>query len=211
MLNVAVLGSGRGSNFQAILNAIDAGTLQGVRIALVLSNNSGAGILNIARSRGLPAVHMSEKQFHNEPSFVDAFLATLHRHGADFVALAGYMKRVPPRVIATFRNRIVNIHPALLPKFGGKGMYGIHVHEAVLAAGEKVSGATVHIVDEEYDRGPIVLQRQVAVRPDDTPETLAARVLQVEHQIYPEALGLLADGRMISPYTQQPNIEQEST
>lgn len=194
MLNVAVFGSGRGSNFRAILNAIDAGRLPGVRIALVLSNNSGAGILEVARSAGLPAVHLSEKQFQGERAFVDALGTTLHRHGADFIALAGYMKRVPPEIVGVFRNRIINIHPALLPKFGGKGMYGIHVHQAVLAAGERFSGATVHMVDEEYDRGPIVLQRQVPVRPDDTAETLAARVLEVEHEIYPEALRLLAEG-----------------
>lgn len=196
MVNVAVFGSGRGSNFQAILNAIDAGNLPGVRIALVVSNNSSAGILEIARSRGIPALHLSEKQFQDERSFVDALLATLQQYGVDFIALAGYMKMVPSKVIKVLRNRIVNIHPALLPKFGGKGMYGIHVHEAVLAAGEVVSGATVHVVNEEYDRGAIVLQRQVPVRPDDTPETLAARVLLVEHEIYPEALRLVAEGKL---------------
>jgi phosphoribosylglycinamide formyltransferase-1 len=199
MLNVAVFGSGRGSNFQAILDAIDGGSLPGVRVTLVLSNKSNAGILQIARSRSLPAIHLSEKQFPDEQSFVDAMLATLQDHEADFIALAGYMRKLPPRVIATFRHRIVNIHPALLPRFGGKGMYGIHVHEAVLAAGETISGATVHIVDEEYDHGPILLQRKVDVRIDDTPETLAARVLEIEHQIYPEALRLLAEGKVALP------------
>jgi phosphoribosylglycinamide formyltransferase-1 len=106
------------------------------------------------------------------------------------------MKRVPSRVIAAYRGRVVNIHPALLPKFGGQGMYGIHVHEAVLAAHDQVSGATVHLVDEEYDRGPIVLQRTVPVKPDDTPETLAARVLNIEHELYPEALRLFAEGAL---------------
>ncbi len=199
MLNVAVFGSGRGSNFQAILTAIETRKLPGVRIALVVSNNSGAGILDIARRHGLPSMHLSERQFPDENAFADAVLSTLQRHGADFIALAGYMRRVPQRVIAAYRHRIVNIHPALLPKFGGKGMYGIHVHEAVLAAGETVTGASVHIVDEEYDHGAVVLQRQVPVMPGDTPETLAARVLEVEHQIYPEALALFAAGKFPMP------------
>ncbi len=198
MLNVAVFGSGRGSNFQAILQSIDAGRLPGVRIVLVISNNSGAGILELARARGIPGVHLSEKRFTDSQAFVDAMLALLRDHGATFIALAGYMKRVPSRVIAAYRGRIVNIHPALLPKFGGQGMYGIHVHEAVLAAHEPVSGATVHLVDEEYDRGPIVLQRTVPVHADDTPESLAARVLVIEHELYPEALRLFAEGA-ISP------------
>ncbi len=199
MLNVAVFGSGRGSNFQAILTAIESRKLPGVRIVLVVSNNSGAGILDIGRRHGIPAVHISERQFPDESAFAEALLALLKRHGADFVVLAGYMKRVPRQVIGAYRNRIINIHPALLPKFGGKGMYGIHVHEAVLAAGEKFSGATIHIVDEEYDRGPIVLQRQVAVEPGDTPESLAARVLEVEHRLYPEALALFAAGAIPAP------------
>jgi len=199
MLNIAVFGSGRGSNFQAILSAIETRKLPGVRIVLVVSNNSDSGILDIARRNGLPSMHLSERQFPDENAFTDAVLASLARHGADFIALAGYMKRVPQRVIAAYRNRIINIHPALLPKFGGKGMYGIHVHEAVLAAGEPVTGATVHVVDEDYDHGAVVLQRQVPVYPGDTPEILAARVLEVEHQIYPEALALFAAGKIRVP------------
>jgi phosphoribosylglycinamide formyltransferase-1 len=199
MLNVAVFGSGRGTNFQAILQALDGGKLPGVRIVVVLSNNSDAGILHLARAHGIPSVHVSERQFGNEQEYADSLLATLKRHDATFVALAGFMKRIPKQMIVAYRNRIVNIHPALLPKFGGKGMYGLHVHEAVLAAGESVSGATVHVVDEEYDHGPIVVQRQVPVRSDDTPETLAARVLEVEHLIYPEALLLFAAGKVSFP------------
>jgi phosphoribosylglycinamide formyltransferase-1 len=120
----------------------------------------------------------------------------LAHYDVDLIALAGYMKRVPSKVIERFRNRILNIHPALLPKFGGTGMYGIHVHEAVLAAGEKVSGATVHIVDEEYDHGAIVVQKTVEVSANDTPETLAAKVLKIEHEIYPQALAAFATGRV---------------
>jgi phosphoribosylglycinamide formyltransferase-1 len=119
-------------------------------------------------------------------------LNLLHEHGADFIVLAGYMKRVPREVVRAFRDRMVNIHPALLPKHGGKGMYGPHVHEAVIAARERLSGATVHYVDEEYDHGRIVLQRSVPVFAEDTPETLAARVLEVEHTLYPDAIRQLA-------------------
>lgn len=192
MLHIAVFGSGRGSNFKAIMDAVERGRITGARVRLVLSNNSQAGILDLARTHGIPAVHLSRKQFADEGGYVSALLDVLHAHEANFIALAGYMKRVPPPVIATYRNRIINIHPALLPKFGGQGMYGIHVHEAVIAAGESVSGATVHMVDEEYDGGAIVLQKRVSVADNDTPETLAARVLAIEHEIYPEAIRMLA-------------------
>ena len=199
MLTVAVLGSGRGSNCEAIIRAIEGGKLPGIRVAVVISNNSGAGILGLARSHGLPSLHISERQFPDEEKYADALAAALKRHDVNFIALAGFMKRIPRQIVVAYRNRIVNIHPALLPKFGGKGMFGIHVHESVLAAGETVSGATVHIVDEDYDHGPIVLQRQVPVRSGDTAETLAARVLEVEHTIYPEALLLFAAGKVSVP------------
>ncbi|HET6271391.1 MAG TPA: phosphoribosylglycinamide formyltransferase [Bacteroidota bacterium] len=196
MLQLAVLGSGRGSNFQAILSAIQRGELTGVSVKLVISNNSAAGILEIARTQGIPSLHISQKQFATEGAFVDAMLDVLRAHSVNFIVLAGYMKRLHPRLVASYKNRVINIHPALLPEFGGEGMYGIHVHRAVLAAGRPVSGATVHIVDEEYDRGPIVLQRRVTVAPDETPESLAAKVLAVEHGLYPEAIRLFAEGRV---------------
>lgn len=192
MLNIAVFGSGKGSNFQAILKAVQCGSIPGVRIRLVVSNNSHAGILDTARTNSLPALHLSQKQFSTEAAFVDALLSALRSHGVDFIVLAGYMKQLPPPVVNAFRDRIVNIHPALLPRYGGKGMYGLRVHEAVLSAHEKVSGATVHMVDEEYDHGAIVLQKTVPVLPEDTPETLAERVLRVEHELYPEALRKIA-------------------
>jgi len=197
MLNIAVFGSGAGSNFQAILAAVQQGDIPGARISLVLSNNSGAGILGIARASGLPAVHLSQKQYPDERSFARAVLSTLEAHGVNFVVLAGYMKRVPQDVVAAYRGRMVNIHPALLPRHGGEGMYGMRVHEAVLRAGENVSGATVHFVDEEYDHGAVVLQRTVPVLAGDTPATLAARVLETEHAIYPEALRMIALGRTV--------------
>lgn len=192
MLRIAVFGSGRGSNFLAILNAIQQGTIPFTSIGVVLSNNSNAGILEIARANDIPAVHLSEKQFGSEEEFVTALLALLRTHGINFIILAGYMKRIPPRIISEYRNRMLNIHPALLPKFGGHGMYGHHVHEAVIAAHEPVSGATVHMVDEQYDHGRIVLQRTVPVDPGETPETLAAKVLAIEHEIYPEAVRMFA-------------------
>jgi len=197
MLNIAVLGSGRGSNFQTILAAIQQGRIPNARIAVVISNNSGAGILEIARNNSLPAVHLSHRQFPTEDEFVDALLSLLRVHGVNFIVLAGYMKRIHPRVIEAYRRRIINIHPALLPRHGGAGMYGHHVHEAVIAAGDRISGATVHFVDEEYDHGSIVLQKTVSVTRDDTPETLAAKVLDIEHEIYPEAIRRLATGAVL--------------
>jgi len=196
MLNVVVFGSGRGTNFKAVLDAIADGSIPLARISLVISNNATAGILDIARSGNIPALHISQKQFETEETFVAALLETLRSHGTDLVVLAGYMKRLPPPVVHAYRNRIINIHPALLPKFGGHGMYGIHVHEAVLAAHETVSGATVHLVDEEYDRGPVLLQRTVPVLPEDTPGALAARVLVAEHQLLPDAIRLFSEERV---------------
>ena len=194
-MNIAVFASGRGSNFQAILKAIDDGRLP-ARVSLLISNNSNAGALEIARSQKIPAIHLSQKQFSSDIAYEERLLELLKQHSVELIALAGYMKRVPARVIERYRNRILNIHPALLPAFGGPGMYGIHVHEAVLAAGVKASGATVHIVDEEYDKGPIVMQKTVEVLSGDTPETLAARVLPVEHEIYPKALAAFASNRV---------------
>jgi len=196
MLHIAVFGSGKGSNFGAILEAMKVGKITGATIRLVLSNNSRAGILDIARVNDIPAVHVSERQFSDYGEFARGLLRILAEHGVNFIVLAGYMKKVPGEIVAAFRGRILNIHPALLPKFGGEGMYGMRVHEAVIAAGEKESGATVHRVEEEYDRGPIVAQRLVPVYPGDTPESLAARVLRIEHELYPEAIGMIAAGTL---------------
>ena len=191
-MNVAVFGSGRGSNFQAILAAIKEGRVEGVTISLVLSNNSTSGILEIARANAIPAFHISQKHFSSEGQYADAMLALLAAHAVEVIVLAGFMKKIPPRLINAFPGRIINIHPALLPKYGGAGMFGRHVHEAVLAAGEHESGATVHVVDEEYDHGKILVQEKVPVMAGDTPDSLAARVLGAEHRILPEALHRLA-------------------
>jgi phosphoribosylglycinamide formyltransferase-1 len=194
-LRLAIFVSGRGSNFQAILNAIAAQRLN-AKVALCVSNRADAGALKIARAAQIPAVVIEEKKFAEVADYGRALLEQLTRYGVNFIALAGFMRKTPAEVVRQFRHRIINIHPALLPSFGGKGMYGHRVHEAVLEYGCKVTGATVHFVDEEYDAGPPILQRCVPVLDNDTPETLAARVLEIEHQIYPEALQLFAEGRV---------------
>lgn len=194
-MNIAVFASGRGSNFQAILNAIQNHLLS-ARLCVVISNNSSAGALEIARSNNIPTFHLSSSQFPSEEVFVERLFKVLDDHKADFIALAGYMKKLPPAFVRRFKDRIANVHPALLPAFGGHGMYGMKVHEAVIASGCKVSGATVHLVDEEYDRGPIVLQKTVSVTQNDTPESLAAKVLAIEHEIFPLALKAFAEGNV---------------
>ena len=193
-MNIGVFASGRGSNFQAILSAIERGILP-ARITVLLSNRSDAGAFEIANAHSIPTVYLSQKRFADEALYAAAMLAALTSHDVELIALAGYLKKIPAIVVREYRHRILNIHPALLPSFGGQDMFGHHVHEAVLASGVKVSGATVHLVDEEYDRGPIVLQKTVAVDESDTAETLAAKVLTVEHEIYPLALKAFAEHR----------------
>jgi len=194
-MRLAVFASGGGSNFGAMLKAIDAGRLDAVPVLLV-ADRPGTGAAEKAEARGVPMAVLPPADFAGEDAFADALLDALHHHGATHVALAGYLKKVPARVVRAYRHRMLNVHPALLPAFGGKGLYGERVHQAVIEHGCRVSGATVHLVDEEYDTGPIVLQEPVPVLPDDTPRSLAARVLQVEHRIYPEALQLFAEGRV---------------
>ncbi len=196
MLNIAVFGSGRGSNFKSLLDAMDAGRVRDVRCVLVVSNNADAGIFDHARRHGIAVLQWSRKMYASDEAYAAAMLAALREARADLIVLAGYMKFLPAPIIAAYRNRILNIHPALLPSFGGTGMYGLHVHRAVLAAHEPLTGATVHIVDEEYDHGPIVIQRTVPVLASDSPESLAARVLAMEHHILPEAVRLFAEGRI---------------
>ena len=193
---IAIFASGKGSNFKAILDAIRAGKIRGAQIAVVLSNKPDSGALRIARESGIPAIHINWNQFPSDEQLTNYLLGVLQEYLVNFIVLAGFMKKIDPRVVRVYRHRIINIHPALLPSFGGAGMYGRHVHEAVLKAGEAVTGATVHLVDEEYDHGPIVLQRRVQVEPGETPETLAVKVLSVEHELYPEAIRLFAEGKV---------------
>jgi len=194
-LHLGIFASGRGSNFQAILDAINRRELN-ARVRLLVTNNPEAGAIAAARGCGIAVSVLRRGDFGKEEDFARAMLEALHSNGVGFIALAGYLKMIPVKVITEYRHRILNIHPALLPAFGGKGMYGHHVHEAVLAAGCKVSGATVHMVDEIYDHGPIVAQSCVPVLEGDTPDSLAARVLETEHAIYPAALQLFAQGRV---------------
>lgn len=194
--NIAVFASGKGSNFKAIVDAIKRGSIRNAQIVAVISNNADAGALAIGREYGIPALHISRTQFASNETFNMAILETLTTRQTILIVLAGYMKKIDPIIIENFKDRIINIHPALLPSFGGKGMYGMRVHEAVIASKATVSGVTVHVVDEEYDHGRIVLQKTVAVDPHDTPETLAAKVLKLEHEIYPQAIQLIAEGQI---------------
>ena len=195
-LRIAAFASGRGSNLQAIMEAIDRGELN-AKVALVISNRSTAGALEIARNRHIPALHMSSKHFDSQEEFDAALLKVLEEQEINLIVLAGYLKKISTVIIEKYRHRIFNIHPALLPSFGGKGLYGHYVHEAVLEYGCKVSGVTVHLVDEHYDTGPIIAQQCVPVMDDDTPDSLAARVLKVEHKIYAQALQLFAEDRIV--------------
>lgn len=187
MVKLAVFLSGKGSNFSAILKAIDEGRLN-ARVVLVISNNPEAGGLTTAREEGIATAMFDRSLFSDGERFGREMLNTLQFHGIELICLAGYLRKVPPMVLRAFPQRVVNIHPALLPKFGGKGMWGHFVHEAVIAAGESESGATAHYVDEIYDHGAIIAQRKLSVRPGETPQSLAERVLEIEHQLYPEVL-----------------------
>lgn len=196
-MNVAVLvsGHGRGSNFQAIVDACSRDGFP-AQVAALVSLNAEAGAVERARNHNIPVEIIDPKPF-NSPEELDAeIVRRLKQCAVGLVCNASYMRLLTPVLIREYPNRIMNIHPALLPAFGGKGMYGRRVHEAVIASGAKVSGATVHYVDEEYDHGPIVVQRTVPVEDDDTPESLAARVLTVEHEIYPRAIELFARGKL---------------
>jgi len=194
-LQLGVLASGRGSNFESILKAIEEGRLL-ADARVLLSNRKSAGALEVAVRHGVPALALSRKEFESDEAFDREIIRIFAQHGVNFVVLAGYLRLLTPALVHEFPNRILNIHPALLPAFGGKGMYGHHVHEAVLAHGCKVSGVTVHLVNEHYDAGPIVLQRCVPVAEGDTPEQLAARVLEQEHRVFAEALQLFAEERI---------------
>ncbi|HEX6940101.1 MAG TPA: phosphoribosylglycinamide formyltransferase [Longimicrobiales bacterium] len=190
-VRVAVFASGGGTNLQAILDHLRGPAGAVARVALVVSDRADAGALDRARRAGV-ATRVIAVRDRPVDAVARETLEALAEARIELVALAGYLRLVPAEVVRVFRDRIVNIHPALLPAFGGAGMYGARVHRAVLEAGCRVSGATVHLVDEHYDRGPILVQWPVPVLPDDTPETLAARVLRVEHAIYPVAVEALA-------------------
>lgn len=192
-VRLAVFASGGGSNLQALLDAFNTVPDAPARVALVISDRSDAGALDRALAADVPA-HVVDVRSQPEEDAALEMLELLRHHGVGFIALAGYLRLVPAQVIRAYPSRIVNIHPALLPAFGGRGMYGRRVHEAVLATGARVSGPTVHYVSERYDEGRIIAQWPVPVLPGDSPDTLAARVLAVEHRLYPLVLAALALG-----------------
>lgn len=197
MLRVVVCVSGGGTNLQAILDAIDNGTITNTEIAAVISNNANAYALERAREHGISAICISPKQFENRDKFNKAFLNKVDSFQPDLIVLAGFLVVIPEIMIEEYRNRIINIHPSLIPSFCGTGYYGLKVHEGALNRGVKVTGATVHFVDEGTDTGPIILQQPVMVENEDTPETLQRRVMeQAEWKILPQAIDMIANGRV---------------
>jgi len=192
---ILVSGHGRGSNMQAIVDACKDGRIRG-EVVLVLGTRAGAPALERARQAGVPTAVLKPGAASDASHYGDRMLALLTERGVDLLCLAGYMRLLPRRVVAAYRWRAMNVHPALLPRFGGKGMYGEAVHRAVLDAGVSHSGCTVHFVDDQYDHGPSIVQTQVPVLDGDSPETLAARVLPQEHRTYVEAVALFCDGRV---------------
>ena len=197
MLKLAVLVSGGGTNLQAIIDAISAGKITNACISVVISNNANAYALERARAHGIEALCISPKDFESREAFNQAFLEKLNSYNVDLVVLAGFLVVLPEMMIKEYENRIVNIHPSLIPSFCGTGFYGLKVHEGALSRGVKVTGATVHFVDEGTDTGPIILQKAVAVEEDDTPEILQRRVMeQAEWKIMPQAIDLIANGRV---------------
>ena len=197
MLRVAVCVSGGGTNLQAIIDALNSGKIRDAQIVRVISNNKNAYALTRAKDAGIEGVCVSPRDYENRERFNEALLECLKEADPDLIVLAGFMVAVPANVIEAYRGRIINIHPALIPSFCGKGYYGLHVHEKVLQRGAKVTGATVHYVDEDLDHGPILLQKAVEVREGDTPEVLQRRVMEeAEWILLPEAISLIAQGRV---------------
>ncbi len=197
MLRVAVLVSGGGTNLQAIIDAIESGKITNTELVGVISNNKNAYALERAKKHGIPAECISPKNFEIRAEFNRALLEKLNELQADLVVLAGFLVVIPEEMIRVYRNRIINIHPSLIPAFCGTGYYGLKVHEAALARGVKIVGATVHFVDEGTDTGPIILQKAVEVEEEDTPKILQQRVMeQAEWEILPQAIDLIANGKV---------------
>ena len=197
MLKLAVLVSGGGTNLQAIIDSIADGRITNAEIKVVISNNKNAYALERAAKAGIPAKALSPKDFPDREAFNEALLQALIDSEADLVVLAGCLVVIPPKIVEHFKNRIINIHPSLIPSFCGKDYYGLKVHEGVLNRGVKVTGATVHFVDDGTDTGPIILQKAVEVHQDDTPKTLQLRVMEeAEWVIMPKAIDLIANGKV---------------
>jgi phosphoribosylglycinamide formyltransferase-1 len=196
--NLGFFASGRGTNMQAVIDACNAGIMD-AKACLVISNNSESEALARTRREGIPGYHFSSRT-HPDPSQLDeAILSVLQQHQTDLVILAGYMKRLGEKTLSAYQGKVINIHPALLPKYGGAGMYGAHVHEAVIAAGDRETGVTIHLVDREYDHGDILAQFRLPVLEGDTAVTLAKRVLVTEHTFLVETLKRIIDGEIALP------------
>jgi phosphoribosylglycinamide formyltransferase-1 len=197
MLRVAVLVSGGGTNLQAIIDRVADGTITNTELAVVISNNSGVKALERATKAGIPAECISPKNYETRAEFNQALIGAVDSYQVDLIVLAGFLVVIPPEMIEKYENRIINIHPSLIPAFCGTGYYGLKVHEAALARGVKVVGATVHFVDKGTDTGPIILQKAVEVQDGDTPEILQRRVMeQAEWKLLPQAIDLIANGRV---------------
>lgn len=197
MQKIAVCVSGGGTNLQAIIDAVTAKEIRDTEISIVISNKADAYALERARNAGIEAKYISPKDFADRESFGQAMVDTLREHQIDLVVLAGYLVIIPETLVKAYRNKIINIHPSLIPAHCGMGYYGLKVHESVLATGNKVTGATVHFVDEEADHGPILLQKAVSVEEGDTPEILQKRVMeQAEWKILPQAIDLIGQGKV---------------
>ena len=194
MMKIAVLVSGGGTNLQAIIDAVREGKITDTEICLVLSNNKNAYALERAEEAGIPALSISPKEYDSRDKFNDAMLEAVRSSGAELVVLAGFLCVIPPKMVEAYPNRIINIHPSLIPSFCGEGFYGLKVHEAALERGVKLTGATVHFVNEIADGGEIILQKAVAVEPGDTPEILQRRVMeQAEWQLLPQAVEMVSE------------------
>ena len=197
MLRVGVLVSGGGTNLQAIIDSIASGIVTNTEIGVVISNNAGAYALERAAKHGIPARCVSPKEYADREQFNEDLVRIIESYQVDLIVLAGYLVKIPPQLIAAYPNRIVNIHPSLIPSFCGVGYYGLKVHEKALARGVKVTGATVHFVDEGMDTGPIILQQPVLVEPGDDAKTLQRRVMEeAEWKILPKAIDLIANGKV---------------
>lgn len=197
MFKIVVCVSGGGTNLQAIIHGVDQGAIEDTKIAKVISNNRGAYALERARQAGIEAVCVSPKDYEDREAFNQAFVQEIEKTEPDLIVLAGFLVTLPVQLIHRYANRIINIHPSLIPSFCGTGYYGLKVHEAVLARGVKITGATVHFVDEGMDTGPIIMQKAVAVREDDTPKTLQKRVMEeAEWVILPWCINLIAGGKV---------------
>jgi len=192
-LNLCVIASGKGSNLKAIIKATEKKIIDS-KVVVVISNNSGSEALQTARQNKIPAIHLSAKLFAAQAEFDSALLNLLKKYKIDLIVLAGYLKKLSPIIVKRYKNKIINIHPALLPDFGGEGMFGLKVHQAVIDSGNKISGVTVHFVDEEYDKGKIILQKKINIKKNEDAVSLEKRLRRIEHKIYPEAIRLIEDG-----------------